>query len=153
MAQYGRPTSDVAAGDWGETPLFDKIDEASPNDSDFITGTGDVYCEVALGPISAPQLGTVTLRVRHRRAPGVVEPVDLTVTLVQGTTVIATRTILALADTFATTSITLTTEERAAITDWANLRVRLARVVNDENVLVYDGEALMYDGEVLTYAP
>jgi hypothetical protein len=70
MAQFLRPASDVTSGDWTPstgTALYAVLDEASPNDGDFITsGSSLDTCEVALTPGSAPGVGDVVLRVRAR---------------------------------------------------------------------------------------
>jgi hypothetical protein len=37
-AQFGRPEADVAASGWTDTPLWQKLDETSADDGDFVTG-------------------------------------------------------------------------------------------------------------------
>lgn len=152
MAQFGRPTSDIAAGDWGTAPLFDKVDEVSASDADFITGTGDLPCELALGAVTAPLAGTVTIRVRYRKDDGVVDIVDLACALLEGSTVIATHDFTNIPDTWTTGSFTLSTGERDAITDWANLRLRLTRTLGTPaNAVYFNGQLITYGGEIVTY--
>lgn len=68
--QIAYPVSDISAGSWTPSSggdLYPMLADAS--DSTYIrssTGSASDVAEVALGPISTPGPGTVTLRVRHR---------------------------------------------------------------------------------------
>jgi len=72
--QFARPSSDVADGNWlnqasSNTNLYQSIDEAVADlsDADFIKSGAaptDDTCTVGLSPITTPQAGTVTMRIR-----------------------------------------------------------------------------------------
>lgn len=151
MPQIVRPISDVAVGDWTPTPMYAALDEAVADDLDYIASEGTSAGEVLLAPISPPVAGDVLIRVRYARDPAATDLLSLTITLVQGTTVIATRTFEDVPGAFTESVITLTAPERALITDWTNLRLRFERAVSSANALTYEGEPLIYEGEALTY--
>lgn len=153
MAQFARPESDVQVGDWATAPLWSKLDEVTPDDNDFIVASGSAFCEVALSAINTPSGGNVVLRVRHRPQPGS-DPAPLVVTLVQGTTVVATRSIDVTSGDWDTATIVLSAGERAAITDWANLRVRLARSpsATPNGAVMYQGSQVVYNGDPVVYS-
>ena len=73
-AQYARPNSDVADGNWlnqasSNVNLYASIDEETANDTDYIrsgSSPSDDTCTVGLSSISTPAAGTVTMRVRAR---------------------------------------------------------------------------------------
>jgi len=71
--QTAVPTSDISAGTWTPSAgavLYDMVDDSS--DTTYIrsaTGAGPDACTLALGTLSTPGAGTVTLRVRHRATP------------------------------------------------------------------------------------
>lgn len=69
--QTARPTSDISAGAWTPSDgsdLFAMVDEASPSDTDYITSeaTNEDTAVLALGALSTPGAGTVTLSIRGR---------------------------------------------------------------------------------------
>ena len=37
MVQKARPVSDASTGNWVVTPLYEKIDEPTPSDADFVS--------------------------------------------------------------------------------------------------------------------
>lgn len=133
ITEISRPTSDVSIGGWttdtgATTNLFDAINETSPSDSDYIrSGTSpsaDVV-ELALGSLNDPGVNT-NFRVRYRygKSEAAGEQIDLTVALVQGTTVIASWAHTNVSDTLATVTQTLTEGEAAGVTNFADLRLR-----------------------------
>lgn len=73
-AQYGRPSSDVADGNWlnelaNNTNLYESINETSASDSDYIrsgTSPDNDTCTVGLSSMGTPGPGTVTMRIRAR---------------------------------------------------------------------------------------
>jgi hypothetical protein len=78
-AQFARPASTVAAGNWDgfisgvdqndSSNLDNYIDEETASDTDSIrsaTSPSDDTCTVTLSSISTPDVGTVTMRVRCR---------------------------------------------------------------------------------------
>jgi len=70
--QFARPVSDVAVGGWtasSGTDRYAMVDEATADDADYITSgatPSNDECVLALGAISTPAAGTVTLRVRMK---------------------------------------------------------------------------------------
>jgi hypothetical protein len=66
---YLRPISDISAGSWITEPLFEKINDSSPNDSTFITSPVQTLTtfEVGLSASITPITSSVTLRVRARK--------------------------------------------------------------------------------------
>lgn len=125
--QHARPASDVSAGGWQVPPLYEKVNEETPNDASYIFVL-DPYgaCELALGELDEPGDGNVKLSVRCRGMNVVGgDSASLKAELLQGTTVIAETTWGALGDSYVTRSFLLASGEVASITDWSNLRVRL----------------------------
>lgn len=150
MPQYARPASDIAVGDWVTSPLYSKLNDASPNDATYIVGDGITPGEVKFGnTIVNPSAGDVTFRVRFRKDPAEAALLGLQADLVQGTTVIKTQNWTNVGTTFSTAAITLTSGERAAITDWSDLRMRLTFQFGD--AVMYGTDVVMYGTEVVTY--
>lgn len=124
-----RADADISDGSWttdtGGTILYAAIDEVSADDADYIQsslGPSNDSCEVSLSnPVSSL---TTPLKVRYRYKKSDGEQIDLTVELVQGTTVIATWTHTAIGTTITAAEQTLSAPEAASITDFTDLRVR-----------------------------
>lgn len=135
MVQTLDPTSDITiGGGWsivgGAGSAWASLSDA--NDATYVEGGNTVgsgeYVEVTLDPADAPGAsGLHRIHVRAtRRNPSLLN-VLLGVELVQGTTVIATRqqTLPVPGTPFTNYQWDLTTGEAGAITDYADLRVRL----------------------------
>ena len=131
------PISDVAAGAWTPTPaspttLYDKLDEASADDADYISTAALVAAEtpVTLGiqAGSAPASAGTSVSVRAALLSASYGSATLRSELLQGTTVIATWTDTVSSTTPATLTHTLTSGEEATITDYTTLRVRVTLV-------------------------
>jgi hypothetical protein len=107
---------------FGGNVLWDKIDETTAVDSDYIwTPTRGSEAEVKLGTITTPlpaSGNTVRVRAKDDGTSS-----TLTTKLVQGTTVIATWTDT-LSGTLTTYPHSLTSGEASSITDGADLRLR-----------------------------
>lgn len=132
MAQFARPDSDVSnAGAWTTAPLWSKVDETVASDADLITsavGPVNAMCELGLSDVTDPRVGTGHIwRVRAQRTGGVFDVAyTLKVDLMEGATVRATQThSIGTLATWTDFTRTLTAGEADAITDYANLRVRL----------------------------
>lgn len=101
MAQYAYPDADVSTGIWGTAPLWSKLDEVSPNDSDSITASvraSTANGEVRLGDVTDPESSSDhVLHVRYWRTTNGTWTVNLTVTLWQGDTPIAQRVVSGIA--------------------------------------------------------
>lgn len=114
------------------TNLYASIDETIPNDSDYIYDTdptnGD-YCEFSLSsPAGTVNSGDIVIVWRGRNASGV-GTIQANVEFRQGTNIIAEHTIT-LTPTAQTYWLQLTPSERANITNWSDLRVRILPLVS-----------------------
>lgn len=129
MAQFSRPeTPDVSTGGWTVTPLYEKIDEATYSDSDYITSSKNAsadICEVNLSAVSDPTIHTGhTVRFRARCDKS--SNGNIVATLMQGTTVIRSYDTGYLPTSFTPYSFTLTEGEAQAITDYSGLSLRFS---------------------------
>jgi hypothetical protein len=130
--QFARPASDQSVGSWTPTPsspttLYDKIDESSANDSDYIESPDSPSAAttvVKLSGLGDPlSSANHTLRYRYQKNAST-GSMDLTVQLRQGTTeVIAEWIHTNISNAWTTTSQTLTTDQADYITDYSNLHV------------------------------
>ena len=114
--------------------LWSNLDEAAPgSDADYNWSTNNTAAtlEVALAAVTDPLLSTghvVSYRLAqtYNGTPdGGGNAVTVTVSLVQGTTVIASNGPLALTGSWAAGSFTLSGAQADAITDYADLRLRI----------------------------
>jgi len=123
---YLRPDADDTDGGWtdssGGTSLFDKIDEVSLDDADYIRSALEPVHDICKIRLSDPGV-TVSepAKVRYRYRKRGDASADLTVSLLQGLTAIATWTHSDIAVTFTTAEQTLTTPQFTAISDFTNL--------------------------------
>jgi Fibronectin type III domain len=120
-----RPQSDITVGPWakqdaGVTDLYATIDEAVVDDGDYITtiSTGTYECKLQNVVDPASSSGHV-IWYRLQGPTGTV-----TVSLVQGTTVIATDTPRTPGAGWTTYSYYLSAGEANSITDYSDLRIR-----------------------------
>lgn len=145
--RYAKPIEDTANTAWSPSDgvtLYDKIDEVVPDDTDYIAPTAVANSSTfKLSPLQQALDGTLVVRYRVS-APG---GADLTVELLEGATVIATRTHTGIPrGAYASLEMALTALEAAAIGDYSNLYVRF---VGDYSVfLLEDGASrlLLEDG-------
>ncbi len=106
MATFVRPVSpDISTGNWTPDPsspttLFDKLDEVTPSDTDFVRSesdpTNDIF-EVTLGTQTDPASSTGHIvRYRYQKGEsggGQPGTVNLIIGLYQSTTLIASTTV------------------------------------------------------------
>ena len=131
MAQFARPASDITNSTWtastGAT-LYGCIDETPASDTDYIRATGNSQtCEVKLSSVTDPvSSGGHVLRLRAK-ATGTSTAEKWTVTVYQGASLIATAfsTTNVTRSSFNDYSYTLTAAQADAITNYADLRVRI----------------------------
>jgi len=124
MAQYGRPDSDIVVGVWTSTPLYQKIDEVTPSDTDYInSGQNNTTCEIGIGDTTDPtdSSGHV-VRVRSAK---VGLTITLTAYLFDGSTQICSFLCHTASTTLTTTVYNLTSGEADNITDYTDLRLKL----------------------------
>ncbi len=134
MSQLARPTGDVSvAGTWVLVPppppptIFSRINQSPTADTSYVTSpsAGGSF-EVRLGAspdLVAPGPGSLTVTVRVQAAASGA-PVEIT--LLQGSTPITRTTRTLTGTTFQNVLLTLTPTERALITDYTDLRVRVS---------------------------
>ncbi len=125
------PVADASAGTWVATPLWQKVDETVRDDADFITGPNAAACTLTFADLTDPNtnVGHV-VRYAYRRQNATAA--SLLVELLQGaSTVVASKTeTIPAGDTFVESSMVLTTTQADAITDYADLHIRLTPTVS-----------------------
>ena len=119
---YARPASDITT-QWSPstgTAHFSLINETTASDADYIYATAAGQTdEVKLASMTAPQAGT-SVDVQYR-VQGVAGGGKVTLSLVCGTTVIATDAIRSVDGDYV---LTVAPGTWAAVTDWSNMRLR-----------------------------
>jgi hypothetical protein len=134
VAQFARPIQDVARGSWttnvgGTANLWAAIDEQDADETDYIQSSltaNDTY-EARLSSVEAALVRRLhILNYRTRKSAAAGNTRGVTVSLVHGTTVIASQSHPDLTIVWATLPLLLTRQQAAAITDSTDLRVRFA---------------------------
>lgn len=137
VPQRLEPIDDVTTGGWQPsegTTLFGTIDEPVADDDDFdfsslSPAVADVMeVQVAAGTDPGGSDDGADHRVRYRIGKEGGETIDMVVRLVQGTTVIASWSHANVSDTPTDYAQALTDAQANAITDYADLRVRVEAV-------------------------
>ena len=133
MAQFPRPDADVTTTNWGTTPLWSKIDEVTPSDTDYITAVANAVAtaECSLSdPSGTPLVDTGHIVRARLRAEKTNKAAVITVSLIQGTTsirAVAYDAEVDLTTSFAEYSFTLSEAEAANIDNYNDLRLRFAQ--------------------------
>lgn len=147
--RYAKPIADSEVVAWSPSSgstLYDKIAETVADDAGFINPTAVVnHSTFKLSPLQQALDGTLVVSYRVKSPDGV----DLTAQLLEGTTVIATRTHTGIQSAaYATLRMELTALEASAIGDYSNLYIKF---VGDYSVLLAeDGTRLtLEDGTSL----
>jgi hypothetical protein len=94
--QHSQPSADGARGGWttqsgGTTNLYAQINETPASDTNYVQsslGPASDQLTVAMAALSTPVSGARTLTYRYSKDTGTSERIDLTVELLQGTTVV-----------------------------------------------------------------
>jgi len=126
-SQFAHPISDESTGLWSETPLYAKIDEVNPDDSDYIYSTlnpTNDTCEVRLNSITAPNDKT-RHKLKYRFKKSGSNSIDFKIQLYDNTTLIKETTHSNISTEWVDGVITLTEGEANTISDYGNLRVKL----------------------------
>jgi FG-GAP-like repeat len=134
--QFARPDADVSVGNWVTAPLWSKIDEVIPVDTDSARGPvgASGTSEIGLSDLTDPgPSGLMRVRYRFSKDSAGGQPVDLTLELVQGASVIASWAHLNITNVWTQVEQTLTAQQLAQITDFADLRLRLTQQVGTGN--------------------
>jgi hypothetical protein len=135
MAQYARPIADVVVNAWttqtgAASDLFAVLDEDAADETDFVQSSltvNDAYeCRLSAVPAALIDRGHV-LRYRCRKNQALGNTRGVTVSLLQGSAVIATNSHPDLTALWQPdNAILLTPAQGALVTDYADLRVRFA---------------------------
>jgi hypothetical protein len=119
---YARPASDITK-QWTPSTGSDHyamIDEVTASDADYISATAaGQTTEVKLQAMTAPQAGT-SVAIGYR-VQGITGTAGVTVSMVQGTTVIATDTTRTANGDY---TLTVASGTWASVTDWTDIRLR-----------------------------
>jgi hypothetical protein len=119
---YARPSSDITK-QWtpsSGTDHFAMIDEVTASDADYIGATAvGQTTEVKLAAMTQPQAGT-SVAIGYR-VQGITGAAGVTVSMVQGTTVIATDTNRTANGDYV---LTVAPATWASVTDWTDIRLR-----------------------------
>lgn len=136
MAQFARPDADVSAGSWTPNPaapgtLYDKIDETSPDDTDYIIALSNTTCEINLSDVTDPVSNDGHI-IRWRGKMGLLSAgVSIEVRLFQGAVQKATTGAVAQDFVFTTREYTLSAIEASGITDYTDLRIKVISTGTD----------------------
>lgn len=106
------------------------INETSPSDAEYVQGNTNTAAtfEVSLGNITDPDYADSLRHVMRMRASrSSTANVNITIALVQGTTIKATRTETGVGATITDYSYVLTADEANTITDYTDLRLRFTQ--------------------------
>ena len=132
MPAFQRPDGSISDGAWTATPLWQKIDDAIPNDTESVQSENDPandIFEVSLTNLTDPAVSTghiVRIRMfRGQSGGGQPGTLDVIVGLYQTTTLIATATFSNIDTAIIDRTFTLTGGEADNITDYDALRVRV----------------------------
>ncbi len=134
MTQYGRPISDIATGSWATASLYARIDEASPNDADYITsGFASSTCKLGITSLSDPASAS-DHKISYRHVKGTIGSSITTMYLYCGATLIASQ---AEADSgsFVTHTYTLSAAEANAITDYTALQIWFTGAATNRTII------------------
>jgi hypothetical protein len=119
---YARPASDITK-QWTPstgTDHFAMIDEVTASDADYVSATAaGQTTEVKLAAMTQPQAGT-SVAIGYR-VQGITGSAGVTVSMVQGTTVIATDTNRTANGDYV---LTVASGTWASVTDWTDIRLR-----------------------------
>lgn len=135
MAQFARPSSDVATGGWTATPLWSKVDEGSPGDDTVVTSdnnTSPDNADFTTTDVSDPGSSTGHfLRAAWNKDASGGHVINAVLELWQGVpdtgTLIATLSVSDIGATEQEDSVELSAAEADAITDYTTLHLRLSR--------------------------
>jgi hypothetical protein len=133
--QFGRPASDIALGNYVPTPAspttgFDKLDEVTPSDADYVSSpsspSGEVYefkFSSMVDPVSSAN-HNVNYRLRKDVAAGA--QINAVVELRQGAGLLIKQwTHNDLSNVWTTFNQTLLAGEADLITDYTDLRLKI----------------------------
>lgn len=150
-AQFARPDLDITNNNNWDDPapggndnniLYDEIDETVQNDADYVTsGPIDLILDtsetlvVGLSDIEDPHTpSNHKVRYTYRKDQSGGNQIDLTVSLLQGGTTIASWTHNNIDQNFVLVTQTLTIAQANSITDYTNLRLQFTGTMSGVNI-------------------
>ncbi|MEM4378198.1 MAG: hypothetical protein QXX85_04340 [Candidatus Nitrosotenuis sp.] len=150
-AKFARPDSDITNNNNWDDPapggnnnniLYDEIDEAVQNDADYVTsGPIDLILDtsetlvVGLSDIEDPRTSSNHIvRYTYKKDQAGGNQIDLTVSLLQGGTTIASWSHNNIDQNFVLATQTLTTTQANSITDYTNLRLQFTGTMSGDNI-------------------
>lgn len=129
MAQFLRPVEDISVGGgsasekWSSAPLYEKVDEETYSDADYISSSSYGRRECILGLTSGEEPASRTGHIVRVRAKYVDSDCNWTeVTLYQGSTEIEMKQ-FTLSSSFQTFSFEVSEANAGNITDYTDLRI------------------------------
>ena len=126
--QYGFPIADNTLSGWTAAPLWTKVDETIPSTLDYITSSNlpvNDECEMQLTAFGTPgSSNNHSLNFIYQKSNSDNTQIDLTISIYQGLTLIATRSYADIPFRWVQNSFLLTPGEVSNISDYTNLRVR-----------------------------
>ena len=155
-----RPDADQTVGNWTDeagntTNLYQSIDEVTPNDSDYVASEANPNNSSYLVRLSDPA-GSVTtaqpITIKYRYEKEGNAACDLLVELVENATTPVTRASkehLDIGTAVVSGTITMSTAEKSAVSDWADLYLRFtadtAGQLPDSVLLLEDGNEVILE--------
>ncbi len=135
--QFARPDADISKGTWDDPNpgnnnnlLWDDVDEATRSDADYIRSanlggaTTTSTMQLRLSDVVDPQRSdNHFVKYTYRKSAAGGNTIDLSITLLQGTTVIATWSHSNIGNTFTLATQTLTPTQADSITNYNDLRL------------------------------
>ncbi len=132
MTQYARPASDITNSTWTTLPtggqaLYLQVNESAYSDTNYIRANGAQTCEVKLSSVTDPVSSLNHILRLRAKATGSSSAEKWTVSIYQGSTLIATAFSASnvTRTTFNDYVFTLTAAQADAITNYTDLRVRI----------------------------
>lgn len=131
--QKAYPALDIQTGNWHDAPLYDKIDEDSQNNTDYIeSGINPIIVDVSevklTGIIDPGVSNDHIIRYAFSKDAEFGDTINLTIRLLQGNIEIATWTHNDISADVQTVAQTLTTSQADSIVDYTDLRLRFEAV-------------------------
>ena len=139
-----RPDGDIESSDWTSTPLWQKLDEVAQDNATteittIFTGINSQTrdFEIRLSDPGDPPSGNEVITLRTRfwldEIIGLVNQREVKIQLKQGTTVKKTINTFANLSGYVTTNSVLSQAQKDSITNWNDLRVKLAYTVRHDS--------------------
>jgi len=147
MTQRARPDSDITSGSWTSTPLYEKLDEITPDDT-----TTQISANVGIDAtetfrvglsnvVEPPTSGSHIVYIRTKVGPGPgSNTINWTLSLREGdlTTIATDSWSQSDDDTYASRTMSLTEAEADSITDYTDLSAEVSATGDTANAAAVD---------------